>query len=126
LIYVLDSSAVLAAYLREPGGEVVRETTGERIISAVNFSEVETKLIERGISNEAIRQLESLLPCETIGFDRNQASQAAKLRLLTRGRGLSLGDRACLALALQRKATVLTADRAWAGLDVGIKIEVVR
>jgi ribonuclease VapC len=126
LIYVVDSSAVLAAYFREPGGDLVRGTIAARILSAVNLSEVEAKLLERGLSQQVIAQLETLLPCETITFDRSQASLAAKLRPLTRSKGLSLGDRACLALAIQQRATVLTADRAWAELDVGIKIEVVR
>ena len=126
MIYVLDSSAVLAAYLREPGGHKVRNTEVVRVMSAVNFSEVEAKLLECGLLPESIRQLESLLPCETITFDRAQASLAAKLRPITKRHGLSLGDRACLALAIQQKATVLTADRAWADLHLGIKIEVIR
>jgi ribonuclease VapC len=122
LIYILDSSAVLAAYLREPGGDRVRNLTAKREISAVNFSEVEAKLLDYGMTHEAIAQLESLLPCETITFDRAQASLTAKLRPLTKHKGLSLGDRACLALAIQKGATVLTADRAWADFDVGVKI----
>jgi ribonuclease VapC len=126
LIYILDSSAVIAAYNREPGGDKVRSADGQRMMSAVNFSEVEAKLLERGLSREAIAQLESLLPCEIIDFDRTQASLTAKLRPLTKHRGLSLGDRACLALAIQQKATVLTADRVWAEIDVGVKVEVVR
>jgi ribonuclease VapC len=126
LIYVLDSSAVLAAYLREPGSDKVRDTTEARLISAVNFAEVEAKLIERGLSHDSIRMLESLLPCQTIAFDHTQASLTAKLRPLTKHQGLSLGDRACLALAIQQKATALTADRAWAEIDVGVRVEIVR
>lgn len=126
MIYVLDSSAVLAVYNRETGSDNVRGAQGLRLISAVNFSEIESKLMERGVSPEAIAQLENMLPCEVIAFDRVQASLTAKLRLLTKHKGLSLGDRACLALAMQQKATVLTADRAWAEIDVGVKIEVVR
>jgi ribonuclease VapC len=126
LIYILDSSAVLAAYNREPGGDKVRSADGQRMMSAVNFSEVEAKLLERGLSREAIAQLEKLLPCEIIDFDRTQASLTAKLRPHTKHKGLSLGDRACLALAIQQKATVLTADRVWAEIDVGVRVEVVR
>jgi PIN domain nuclease of toxin-antitoxin system len=59
-------------------------------------------------------------------FDERQARIAGNLRPLTKHKGLSLGDRACLALAIQQKATVLTADRAWAEINVGVKIEVVR
>jgi ribonuclease VapC len=126
MTYVLDSSAVLAAYLREPGGDRVRNTEVVRLMSAVNFSEVEAKLLERGLPRGAIMLLESLLPCETITFDRNQASLAAKLRPITKRLGLSLGDRACLALAIQQKATVLTADKAWADLQLGLEIEIIR
>jgi ribonuclease VapC len=126
MTYVLDSSAVLAAYLREPGGDRVRNTEVARVMSAVNFSEVEAKLLERGLPRGAIMLLESLLPCETITFDRNQASLAAKLRPITKRLGLSLGDRACLALAIQQKATVLTADKAWADLQLGLEIEIIR
>jgi ribonuclease VapC len=126
LIYILDSSAVLAAYNNETGGDKVRNAVGQRMMSAVNFSEVEAKLLERGLSREAIAQLESLLPCEIIDFDRTQASLTAKLRPHTKHRGLSLGDRACLALAIQQKAIVLTADRVWAEIELGIKVEVVR
>jgi ribonuclease VapC len=126
LIYVLDSSAVLAVYNRETGSDKVRGAQGRRLISAVNFSEIESKLIERGVSPEAIAQLENMLPCEVIAFDRVQASLTAKLRRLTKHKSLSLGDRACLALAIQQKATVLTADRAWMEINAGVKIEVVR
>jgi ribonuclease VapC len=126
MTYVLDSSAVLAAYLREPGGDKVRNTEVARVMSAVNFSEVEAKLLERGLPRGAIMLLESLLPCETITFDRNQASLAAKLRPITKRLGLSLGDRACLALAIQQKATVLTADKAWADLQLGLEIKIIR
>lgn len=126
MIYILDSSAVLAAYNNETGGDKVRSTDGQRMMSAVNFSEVEAKLLERGMTHDVIRQLESYLPCEIIDFDRHQAGLTAKLRPHTKHRGLSLGDRACLALAIQQKATVLTADRVWAELELGLKIEVIR
>jgi PIN domain nuclease of toxin-antitoxin system len=59
-------------------------------------------------------------------FDERQARIAGNLRPLTKHKGLSLGDRACLALAIQQRATVLTVDKAWAEIDVGVKIEVVR
>ncbi len=126
MIFVLDSSAILAAYNNEQGADKVRDATGQRLVGAVNFSEVEAKLLERGMSQEAILLLESYLPCDIIDFDRAQASLCAKLRQLTKRRGLSLGDRACLALAIRENATVLTADRAWAGLDIGVTVELIR
>jgi ribonuclease VapC len=126
LIWVLDSSAILASFLVEPGSEYIDSRVGTRFVSAVNLSEVATKLIERGISYDAFKTLGIVDAHTIIDFDLDQALLAAKLRPLTKRKGLSLGDRACLALAIQQVATVLTADRAWAEIDVGVKIEVVR
>ncbi len=126
MILVLDSSAILAAYNNEQGADKVRGAAGQRLVSAVNFSEVEAKLLERGMPQEAILLLESYLPCDIIDFDRALASLCAKLRQLTKRRGLSLGDRACLALAIRENATALTADRAWAELDIGMTVELIR
>jgi ribonuclease VapC len=124
--FVLDSSAVLAFYNDEPGSIFVENIEGELLICAVNYSEVETKLYERGHHESEIETLKSTLPCEVITFDIERAKHAAKLRLLTRHKGLSLGDRACLALAIQQNATVLTTDRAWAELNLGVNIELIR
>lgn len=59
-------------------------------------------------------------------YDEDLALAASKLRPATRHKGLSLGDRACLALAIREGATAITTDRAWADLDVGCHIEVIR
>ena len=61
-----------------------------------------------------------------VPFDAEQAYAADGLRTSTRERGLSLADRACLALALQLGAPVLTADRAWEGLVPGVGLEWIR
>jgi ribonuclease VapC len=60
-----------------------------------------------------------------VDFDRELALGAAALLLPTTPWGLSLGDRACLALARLRDLPAVTADRAWAKLDLGIRVEVV-
>lgn len=96
------------------------------VVSAVNFGECVTKIAERGDDLErAIAQLRSL-PIRILAHDAEQAEHAGRLRAATRGRGLSYGDRACLALAAALGAPALTADRAWSDLDLGVRVEVIR
>lgn len=123
---VVDSSAVLAALFDEPGGEAVSDRIGSVKISTVNLAEVATKLVDSGYSEAEMRTTLLALSQNSVAFDAAQAIETGALRTLTRRSGLSLGDRACLALAKQMDATVLTADRAWAGLDVGCDIELIR
>ena len=59
-------------------------------------------------------------------FDESLAEESVRLRSVTKSKGLSLGDRACLALAVLEKAEVLTTDRIWAELDIGCDIQVIR
>ena len=66
------------------------------------------------------------LNLRVVAFDEPQARAAARLRFLTRHIGLSLGDRACLALGDRLGCPVVTADRVWASLDVGVAIVVIR
>lgn len=122
----LDTSAVLALLFDEPGRERVDPVVDEALISAVNLAEIVSKLVESGYEDaEAERAIDGLLPL-VVPFDIPQAVDAGALRRETRQFGLSLGDRACLALARRELARVLTADRVWADLDLGIEIEVIR
>jgi PIN domain nuclease of toxin-antitoxin system len=122
----LDSSAILAVFFREPGSEVVAPLLGGALLSTVNLVEVHTRMIDRGApSKQAWRWIQTL-QCETCVFTDEQARIAAELRAVTRPLGLSLGDRACLALAIDRKATVYTTDRIWKELELGIQVEVIR
>ncbi|KPF80485.1 hypothetical protein IP88_00295 [alpha proteobacterium AAP81b] len=123
---VLDSSALLAVLQGEPGADAVMPALQGALVSAVNAAEVVTKLVEIGMTPVEAGTNLTRLDVDIIAFDAVQAQQTGALRPLTRHLGLSLGDRACLALAQQRRATVLTADRPWAGLDLGIAIEVIR
>ncbi len=123
---VLDASAVLAFFWSEPGSEVVAEVVGDSAISAVNLAEVYTKLVDRGIGEEAIRRMLADLPCRVAAFDEVQSLRVGELRRATRRIGLSIGDRACLSLAELENAAVLTADRAWAGLDSGVPVRLIR
>lgn len=98
----------------------------EGVISTVNLAEVVTKLVEKGYASDQATRIASRLPCPSVPFDSGLALAAGALRAITRPFGLSLGDRACLALAQRGGYPVLTTDRAWAQLDVGVEIRVLR
>ena len=110
--HVLDASAALAATFKEPGWPAVQQV-GERLISSVNYAESISTMTEKGYTVEDAVESLGFLAMWVVEFDEAQAIEAARLRPLTRGFGLSLGDRACLALAGLRGLPVLTADRAW-------------
>lgn len=123
---VLDASALLALLNKEPGGEAVASFIPGAVISAVNLSEVAAKLAEQGAPWELIQPALDDLGLEVQPFDVEAAYQTAALREPTRSLGLSLGDRACLALGQQLRAVVLTTDRPWRELDLGAEIQVIR
>ena len=129
----LDASALLALMLEEPGGgRVSRAIDQGAAISTVNWAEVLSRLVELGGDAEAASR--RVLPVSELGggglilvaFDGEQAREAARLRVKTRSLGLSLADRAALALARLRGLPVLTTDRAWRSLRLPIKVEVIR
>jgi ribonuclease VapC len=125
--YVLDASALLVLLKGETGSERVIEALMDgAAISAVNFSEVVAKLREGGMLEEAIHESLDSLELDIVEFDTEFAYQAVLLRPLTKSAGLSLGDRACLALAQNLNLPALTADRAWDGLSLGIRVQVIR
>lgn len=123
---VLDSSAVLAVILNEPGRDVVDDATGGFAISAVNLAEVVTKLVEFGFSDQRVGAAVEIFRLWCQPLTESQAIQAGFWRKESRRFGLSLGDRCCLALAKELGATVYTTDRVWADLDLGVTIRVVR
>ncbi len=123
---VLDASALIAAILDEPGAEYVRSILANSVMSSVNMVEVGSRLIDIGYSPDlALRQL-SDLGAEVIPFDEDLAKEAAILRAVTRAAGLSLADRACIALAMREQATAVTADHAWTRVDLPCPIELIR
>lgn len=124
--FVLDSSALLAVIRDEAGAENVAATLPNAMVSAVNMVEVIARLIDLRHSAATAQAIFEALPVDVVPFEADQAALAGRLREETRHLGLSLGDRACLATAIERGATVLTADRAWAGLDVGCPIQLIR
>lgn len=111
---ILDASAVLALMMGEPGGDKVAAVLPGALMSTVNVAEVVTKIVERDMFAyaKAFRAIEDL-GIEMVDFDGEQALVCGALRWLTRDLGLSLGDRACLALGKVRNLPILTADRAW-------------
>ena len=124
--YVLDASAVLALLNREPGHEQVAGLLGNAAASAINLSEVASKLSDKGLDPSSIRPDLLALGLSVVPFDEALAFDAAALRSSTRHAGLSLGDRSCLATAAALGATAVTADREWGRLKSVVKISVVR
>jgi ribonuclease VapC len=124
--YVLDSSAVIALLGNEKGADDIDAVLPNAVISTVNLAEVISKLQERGGSDQAIDDSLADLNLTVISFDSEQANKAGKMRNITRARGLSLGDRACLALAASRGATAVTTDKAWKDFEQVAQVLVVR
>lgn len=126
---VIDSSALLALLLRESGSEVIRDIFAAEIavlISAVNVGEVVARLFDRGESEAEVAEQVSAWGAQTVPFTHELAVAAGRLRPDTRQFRLSNGDRACLALGAAHNLPVLTADRAWAQLDVGVEVRLIR
>ncbi|MFZ0308331.1 MAG: type II toxin-antitoxin system VapC family toxin [Candidatus Sulfotelmatobacter sp.] len=124
---VLDASAILAVINAEPGAEkLTPDLLAGAVGSAVNLAEVQTKLVSRGwTSDQAWEDATSPLR-EVLPFDEEQARMAGDLLIQTRHLGLSLGDRACLALGIALKVPVYTAEKAWKKVKVGVRIHVIR
>jgi ribonuclease VapC len=125
-VIALDASALLAFLLGEPGHERVRDLLSETCISTVNFSEVLGCFARAGQNVAVIAEKILAAPIELVAFSTQQAALAAALVPETQAQGLSLGDRACLALARERGIRAITADKAWRRLRVPIEIEIIR
>lgn len=123
---MLDASACIAAFEREPGGELVEPLLPRAVVSTVNWVEVLQRSVVRGAALNELRALAPEAGLTVVPFDQPQAEIAVMLRASTRAAGLSLADRACLALATRLGLPALTTDRAWADLDVGVEIRLIR
>ncbi len=113
---MLDASAVLALLNAEPGHEAVSAVLPAAVIGTVNLTEIISKLCERGVPADAAIEMVGCLGTEIVPHSQSLARRAGALRPLTRAFGLSLGDRACLALGAERGAAVITAERSWDAL----------
>jgi PIN domain nuclease of toxin-antitoxin system len=126
---VLDASAILAVLLQEPGHErVTAALLSEAVASTVNIAEVQTKLVRRGgAPDEAWSDAVSVIR-ELFAFDEEQARRAGSLvtQTQTQALGLSLGDRACLALGVTLRSPIYSADKSWKKVNVGVPIHIIR
>ncbi|MBZ5678977.1 MAG: type II toxin-antitoxin system VapC family toxin [Acidobacteriia bacterium] len=124
---VLDASAIMAVLNREPGAETLTASLLTHAVSStVNLAEVQSKLVARGIDLDDAWTAALSPLADILDFTAEHAKTAGSLIAETRSLGLSLGDRACLALALGLQAPVYTADRSWKKLKLGIPIRVIR
>ena len=127
---VFDSSAILAVLLSEPGGDRVLSLLAGGYLSTVNLIEVHGRMITLGADPTLAWNRVLNFQCQICQLTETQARVAAELLTATRPYGLSLGDRVCLALAMERRAKVYTTDRIWTqvskNLSIGIEIEVIR
>jgi PIN domain nuclease of toxin-antitoxin system len=123
---VVDTSAALAAMMNERGGDIVRDGTLELVLSSVNLAELVGVLGRKGLAlADAYENIEEF-GFDVADFDRKLAEQTGALISQTRGRGLSLGDCACLALAARENLPVLTADHGWEGITLGVQVQFIR
>ena len=123
---VVDSSVLLAYIRQEPVAAGLLFTDLESVVSAVNVAEVVTKLIVQGATVDEAWVDASEATDEIVAFSEEQARVAGSLIEQTRRQGLSLGDRACLALGIILGLPVYTTDRAWAEVEIGIPVHVIR
>ncbi|MBI3972544.1 MAG: type II toxin-antitoxin system VapC family toxin [Chloroflexi bacterium] len=129
---VLDASAVLAYLQGEPGSETVQAALAVgAVVTIANYAEVLSRLGDAGEEPAtAHRRLQDqgliggLL--EVVPLTEDDALAIAQLRSATRAQGLSLGDRACLAVGLRLGRPVITADRSWAAVSVGVIVRLIR
>lgn len=123
---VLDASAVLAVVQREKGADYVAAHIDDAHLNTVNLAEVLTKLVERGYDAPDAAQLIARLQLELHPFNEELAVEVAVLRTLTKAKGLSFGDRACLALTRKLGLPVLSADTRWMEVELDLDIRMIR
>ncbi len=123
---VFDSSVVIAILKQERGFESAEELLSKALISTVNLAEVATYLARNSVPRETIQEVLTSFPIQVVPFEESLAIETGYLYPSSKNLGLSLGDRACLALAISRKLPVLTADLVWSQLDLEISVQVLR
>ena len=124
---ILDASALLALLKNEPGADKVEGLLGQIVMSSVNVSETATILLGSEMSSQEVQECLSPLISVIVPFDEEQAFYAADLRKQTKSKGLSLGDRACIALGMKMKLPVYTADKIWQDLQLdALEIKLIR
>ncbi|HEY1795398.1 MAG TPA: type II toxin-antitoxin system VapC family toxin [Stellaceae bacterium] len=124
--WVADASAILALLKNEAITTIDPQFLVGAVISSVNLSEVVQKLYADGLGDDHVEEAIASMDLRVVPFDQRQAVAAARLWMQTRGAGLSLADRACLGLGAGMSLPVVTADRAWATLDLGVEVILIR
>jgi ribonuclease VapC len=126
--FVVDTSAVIAALMDEPGGDLVFERAQDCIISTVNLAEVFGFAAQRNHPPQLVDAFLDETGMTVMPFSRELAATAGKYAAITRSAGLSLGDRCCLALAASLGIPTLTGDRPWLQFaePLGVTIEMIR
>lgn len=125
---VVDASSALVIIKDEPGADALHERLAldAHFISAVNVAEVLSRLSDLGLSDSDASIALAEVGLAVVPFSASQAARAAALRAPTRQFGLSLGGRACLALAIELNVPALTADRDWMRLDLPVAVVLTR
>jgi ribonuclease VapC len=124
--YVIDASALLALLQGEAGADTVEAVVDRSVVSTVNWCEIYQRSLARRASVVGLRAEVQALGVGIVQFTAADAERAAELWSSTRALGLSLGDRACLALAERLERIAVTADRRWLELDLGVEVEAIR
>jgi ribonuclease VapC len=123
---VFDSSVLIAILRQEPGYEQGEALFSKALVSTVNLAEVSTYLARNGASLETIKKILEQFPCQIIDFSHELVAMTGFLYQQAKQFGLSLGDRACLALAMSKNIPVLTADTIWTKLSLSIDVKTIR
>lgn len=125
--YILDSTALIALVSLEPGSQRIVGLLGNSAVSAVNLAETANKLLEKGFSQEEVRESLAKLELKVEDWSEAMAYRSVHFTQFNKSHGLSLGDRACLTLAKELRATAVTSDRTWRRLPaLGVRIMIFR
>jgi len=124
---ILDAPALLALLNSEKGKDLVEEVLSKSVMSAISVFEVIAELEAKLniLPDESKKMIETIIQ-EIIPFNLEQAAEVAKLKSVTKGSGLSLGDRACLALAKLKRYPIYTTDKTWKELNIGVDVQLIR
>lgn len=125
-IVILDASALLALINQEKGADIVQGYFPHIAMSAVNIAEVATVLHQTGVPTDEITMLLNDVVQTVIPFEKKHIYHTAFLREKTKHLGLSFADRVCLALGLMNQQTIITADRVWGQLQLGVDLKIIR
>lgn len=126
VLRVIDSSVILAVMKRESGADRGFELAQQAGISATSVAEVVTKCIEWSVPEAVALDIIGGCGMQVIPLDEGLAVVTGQLRRKAPKGVLSLGDRACIATAMNLGATAITTDRIWSTLDLPCPIELIR